>query len=246
MTQKLEGSQWHRNFNKKTKMKLLNKKISSKKSSAEWVRRQLSDPYVERAKREGYRARAVYKLAEIDEKFHILRNGQMVVDLGAAPGSWSQYVRKMFPKSRVIAMDLLPIAPIAGVEFYLGDFTSDEALLWLRQKLAVGNEQSETDATAKSQNHIADVILSDMAPNTTGHQRTDHLRQMALLELAFDFAKGNLKRGGAMIAKSFTGGTTPALLSEIRKFFADVRHVKPAASRKDSVEMFIVATGFGQ
>lgn len=202
------------------------------------MRRQLRDPYVERAKKEGFRARAVYKLAEIDEKFHIFKNGQTVVDLGAAPGSWAQYVKKNFPRSRVIAMDILPIKPIDGVEFYQGDFTTDGALDWLTEctyspgKAAAGGRGS------------VDVILSDMAPNTTGHQKADHLRQMTLLEYAFDFAKKSLKPGGTFVAKSFTGGATPAIMNEIKRHFSSVRHVKPAASRKDSVETFIVALGF--
>jgi 23S rRNA (uridine2552-2'-O)-methyltransferase len=238
-------------------MKLQNKKISSKPSSAEWMRRQLSDPYVERAKREGWRARAVYKLQEINDKFRILKNGQVVVDLGAAPGSWSQFVKKTFPKSHVIAMDLLPIKPIDGVDFYQGDFTSDEALEWLQNKIggAIFDKNRLPPSAAylpfgqrrvlsKPAPPQADVILSDMAPNTTGHQKTDHIRQMVLLEYAFDFAKNNLKQGGTFVAKSFTGGATPILLNEIKKCFADVHHFKPAASRKESVEMFIVALGF--
>jgi 23S rRNA (uridine2552-2'-O)-methyltransferase len=131
-----------------------------------------------------------------------------------------------------MAMDLSPIEPIDGVEFYHGDFTGDRALDWLNGAI--------------SRTGPADVILSDMAPNTTGHQKTDHIRQMLLLEYAFDFAKNNLKTGGAFVAKSFTGGTTTILLNEIKKCFAKVHHVKPAASRKESVEMFIVALGFGE
>jgi len=215
-------------------MKILNKKIARKKSSADWVRRQLDDPYVVRARREGYRARAAYKLAEIDEKYRILKNGQVVVDLGAAPGSWSQFVMKNFPKSRVIAMDLLPIAPIPGALFYEGDFTTSQAVAWLSSELRV--QSSELRAV--------DVVLSDMAPNTTGHQKTDHIRQMALLEMAFDFARDNLKPGGAFVAKSFTGGTTDELLKDIRRHFTTVYHIKPPASRKDSVEMFVVGVGF--
>lgn len=210
-------------------MKILNKKIAEKKSSANWIKRQLADPYVLQAKKEGYRSRAVYKLIEIDEKFKILKNGQTVVDLGAAPGSWSEYISKKFKKSKIFAIDLLDIKPIENVEFYKGDFTSDDVILWLDKKL---------------NGEKADLIISDMAPNTIGHQKTDHLRQMTLLEYAFDFAKDNLKEGGAFLAKSFTGGTTNELLKEIKKLFKSVYHVKPKASRKDSVEMFILATGF--
>ena len=217
-------------------MKILNKKIASKKSSAAWIQRQAADPYVARAHRDGYRARAAYKLIEINEKYNFLKNGQVVVDLGAAPGSWSQYVMRAFPKSKVFAMDLLEITPIPGVEFYQGDFTSDAALDWLVQKL---HRPAEGVA-----NGNVDVVLSDMAPNTVGHKKTDHIRQMVLLEYAFDFACRALKPGGVFVAKSFTGGTTGDLLKQIKERFETVHHIKPPASRKDSVEMFIVALGF--
>lgn len=216
-------------------MKILNKKIAAKKSSAAWIQRQAADPYVARAHKDGYRARAAYKLIEINERFKFLKNGQVVVDLGAAPGSWTQYVMRDFPKSKVFAMDLLEIKPIPGVEFYQGDFTTDEALDWLVEKLGL----PEDEAT----NGTVDVVLSDMAPNTVGHKKTDHLRQMVLLEYAFDFAKRALKPGGTFVAKSFTGGTTGDLLKQIKEKFESVHHIKPPASRKDSVEMFIVALG---
>jgi len=240
-------------------MKIVNKKIAAKKSSVAWLTRQAHDPYVERAHKEGYRARAAYKLIEINEKFRFLRDGQVVVDLGAAPGSWSQYIAREFPKSHVIAMDLLAIKPIPGVEFYEGDFTTDEALCWLRQQVAgsraqsVGNKVNDNSPSlyalrsstcTTSAADAVDVVLSDMAPNTTGHQKTDHLRQAALLEYAWDFARTTLKPGGAFVAKSFTGGTTNELLREIKTHFQSVHHIKPAASRKDSVEMFIVGLGF--
>ena len=215
-------------------MKILNKKIASHKSSVAWLQRQAHDPYVERAHRDGYRARAAYKLIEMDEKFHFLKNNQVVVDLGAAPGSWSQYIARTYPKSKIFAMDLLEITPINNVEFYQGDFTTDEALRWLEEKLNLINAEHGT----------VDVVVSDMAPNTVGHKKTDHLRQMVLLEYAFDFAVRALKVGGTFVAKSFTGGTTDDLLKQIRARFQNVHHIKPPASRKDSVEMFIVATGF--
>lgn len=217
-------------------MKILNKKIAARKSSVAWLQRQATDPYVARAHRDGYRARAAYKLIEMDERFHFLKNGQVVVDLGAAPGSWTQYVTRQYPRSRVFAMDLLEITPIPGVEFYQGDFTTDAALDWLVQKLNL-----PVDAT---QNGTVDVVLSDMAPNTVGHKKTDHLRQMVLLEYAFDFAQRALKPGGTMVVKSFTGGTTGELIKQIKAKFETVHHIKPPASRKDSVEMFIVAMGF--
>ena len=217
-------------------MKILNKKIAAKMSSAAWIQRQAADPYVARAHKEGYRARAAYKLIEMNERFKFLKNGQVVVDLGAAPGSWTQYVMREFPKSKVFAMDLLEIKPIPGVEFYQGDFTTDAALQWLEEKL---NLPAESDVHGN-----VDVVLSDMAPNTVGHKKTDHLRQMVLLEYAFDFALRALKPGGTFVAKSFTGGTTGELLKQIKEKFESVHHIKPPASRKDSVEMFIVAMGF--
>lgn len=217
-------------------MKILNKKIAAKKSSVAWLQRQAADPYVARAQKEGYRARAAYKLLEMNERFRFLKNGQVVVDLGAAPGSWTQYVMREFPRSKVFAMDLLEIKPIPGVEFYQGDFTSDEALAWLTQKLNLSDEGAAGGTV--------DVVLSDMAPNTVGHKKTDHIRQMVLLEYAFDFALRALKPGGTFVAKSFTGGTTNELLKQIKEKFEAVHHIKPPSSRKDSVEMFIVATGF--
>lgn len=215
-------------------MKITNKKIAKHKSSAAWIRRQASDPYVARAHADGYRARAAYKLIEINEKYKFLKNGQTVVDLGAAPGSWSQFIARTYPKTKIFAMDLLEITPINNVEFYQGDFTTDAALQWLEEKL---NMTGDSDG-------VVDVVVSDMAPNTVGHQKTDHLRQMVLLEYAFDFARRALKPGGAFVAKSFTGGTTNELLKQIKESFEYVYHIKPNASRKDSVEMFIVALGY--
>lgn len=215
-------------------MKILNKKIAAHKSSAMWIQRQASDPYVARAQQDGYRARAAYKIIEINKKYHFLKNGQVVVDLGAAPGSWSQYVAREFPKSKIFAMDLLEIKPIVGVDFYQGDFTSDEALCWLNEKLNLNKNSGGT----------VDVVMSDMAPNTVGHKKTDHLRQMVLLEYALDFAISALKCGGTFVAKSFTGGTTNDMVKQIKEHFDDVHYIKPPSSRKDSVEMFIVAIGF--
>lgn len=217
-------------------MKILNKKIAAHKSSVAWLQRQASDPYVAKAQKEGYRARAAFKIIEIDEKYHLFRNGQVVVDLGAAPGSWSQYVARKYPKSKIFAMDLLEIKPINNVEFYQGDFTTDEALKWLEDKLNLSHEEAGKGTV--------DVVMSDMAPNTVGHKKTDHIRQMVLLEYAFDFALHALKIGGTFVAKSFTGGTTNDLLKQIKEHFEDVHHIKPPSSRKDSVEMFIVAMGF--
>ena len=215
-------------------MKITNKKIAKHKSSVAWLQRQASDPYVARAHADGYRARAAYKLIEINERYKFLKNGQTVVDLGAAPGSWSQFIARTFPKTKIFAMDLLEITPINNVEFYQGDFTSDDALRWLEEKL---NMKNDNDG-------VVDVVVSDMAPNPVGHQKTDHLRQMVLLEYAFDFACRALKPGGAFVAKSFTGGTTNELLKQIKQKFESVHHIKPESSRKDSVEMFIVALGY--
>lgn len=217
-------------------MKILNKKIAKSKSSTAWLLRQASDPYVARAQRDGYRARAAYKIIELNEKFNFFRNGQVVVDLGAAPGSWTQYVAREFPKSKIFAMDLLEIKPIPGVEFYQGDFTTDEALTWLEEKLNLPPEDTG--------HGNVDVVMSDMAPNTVGHKRTDHLRQMVLLEYALDFAKRALKPGGTFVVKSFTGGGTSELIREMKMAFTSVHHIKPPSSRKDSVEMFIVALGY--
>ena len=215
-------------------MKITNKKIASKKSSVAWLQRQAADPYVARAQKDGYRARAAYKLIEMNERFNFLREGQVVVDLGAAPGSWSQYIARTFPKTKIFAMDLLEISPIVGVETYQGDFTSDNALDWLIEKLHLSDTGAGT----------ADVVVSDMAPNTVGHKKTDHIRQMVLLEYALDFALRALKVGGTFVCKSFTGGTTNDLLKQIKQNFKTVHHIKPPSSRKDSVEMFIVAMGF--
>ncbi len=201
-------------------------------SSQKWLERQLNDPYVARAKREGYRSRAAYKLLEIDEKFRLLKPGQRVVDLGAAPGGWSQIAAKRVGsadgKGRVVGIDLLPIDPLPGVEFIALDFLDETA----PQKLIemIGGR--------------ADIVLSDMAANTTGHKKTDHLRIMGLAEAAVHFARDILAPGGAFVAKVFQGGTENQLLADLKRDFATVRHVKPAASRTDSSELYVLATGF--
>ena len=198
-------------------------------SSQKWLERQLNDPYVARAKREGYRSRAAFKLLEIDEKFHILKPGQRVVDLGAAPGGWSQIAaRKVGPKGKVVGIDLLPIDPMPGVEFIQLDFLDESAPGKLIELL--GGQ--------------ADIVMSDMAANTTGHKKTDHLRIMGLAEAAIYFAREILAPGGVFIAKVFQGGTEGQLLADLKRDFAVVRHVKPAASRADSAELYVMATGF--
>ena len=182
-----------------------------------------------RAKREGYRSRAAFKLLEIDEKFHILKPGQKIVDLGAAPGGWSQIAaQKVGPKGRIVGIDLLPIDPMAGVEFIQLDFLDESAPGRLVEMLG----------------GPADLVMSDMAANTTGHKKTDHLRIIGLAEAAIYFAREVLAPGGAFVAKVFQGGTENQLLNDLKRDFAVVRHVKPAASRADSAELYVLATGF--
>jgi 23S rRNA (uridine2552-2'-O)-methyltransferase len=212
--------------NMKQRVKTANKRSLS---SQKWLERQLNDPYVARAKREGYRSRAAYKLLEIDEKYHILKTGQRVVDLGAAPGGWSQIAaRKVGPKGKVVGIDLLPIDPMPGVEFIELDFLDESAPGKLIEMLG----------------GPADVVMSDMAANTTGHKKTDHLRIMGLAEAAIYFAREILAPGGVFVAKVFQGGTESELLADLKRDFAVVRHVKPAASRSDSAELYVLATGF--
>lgn len=198
-----------------------------KESSVRWLERHLNDPYVHKAQKEGYRSRAAYKLKEMDEKYKLLKPGMAVIDLGAAPGGWCQVAleRKCAP---IVAIDLLPIEPLPGVEFMQLDFMSDEAPEKLR--LALGQ--------------LADVVMSDIAHNTTGHRETDHLKIMGLVEAAYYFACDVLKPGGTFIAKVFQGGTEAELLAAIKKDFTKVQHVKPPASRKDSSEVYVLATGF--
>lgn len=213
----------------KTRVKTARKRSLS---STLWLERQLNDPYVARAKRDGFRSRAAYKLIEIDERYHVLKPGQKVVDLGAAPGGWSQVaaqkVRAVEGKGKVIGIDLLEIEPIPGAEFRVLDFLAEDApgqlVEWLGGK--------------------ADIVLSDMAANATGHKKTDHLRIVGLVELAADFACEALAPGGAFLAKVFQGGTEHELLARLKRAFATVRHVKPQASRADSAELYVLATGF--
>jgi 23S rRNA (uridine2552-2'-O)-methyltransferase len=212
--------------NLKQRVKTANKRSLS---SQKWLERQLNDPYVARAKREGYRSRAAFKLLEIDEKFKILKPGQKIVDLGAAPGGWSQIAAKVVgPKGRVVGIDLLPIDPMAGVEFIQLDFLDESAPGRLIEMLG----------------GPADVVMSDMAANTTGHKKTDHLRIIGLAEAAIYFAREILAPGGAFVAKVFQGGTENQLLADLKRDFAMVRHVKPGASRADSAELYVLATGF--
>ncbi len=202
-------------------------------SSARWLERQLNDPYVASAKREGFRSRAAYKLIEIDDKYRILKPGQRVVDLGAAPGGWSQVaaerVQSIDGRGQVVAIDYLGMEPLAGVEIVQLDFTDPTAEARLKQLLRGGG---------------ADVVLSDMAAPTVGHAKTDHLRIMGLAESAAEFACDVLAPGGAFLCKVFQGGTEKGLLDLLKQSFAVVRHVKPPASRSDSAELYVLATGF--
>ena len=203
-----------------------------KLSSKLWLERQLNDPYVAQAKREGYRSRAAYKLVEIDDKYHLLKSGMTVVDLGAAPGGWSQIAAKRVGaangKGRVVAIDLLEMPEIAGVTFTQLDFMDPDA----------------PDKLLAILDGRADVVMSDMAANTTGHRKTDQLRIVGLVESAALFASEVLKPGGSFLAKTFQSGADAELLAQLKRDFASVRHVKPAASRQDSSERYVLATGF--
>lgn len=201
-------------------------------SSQKWLQRQLNDPYVARAKREGWRSRAAFKLIEMDEKLHVLKRGMRIVDLGAAPGGWSQVAAKKIGaaegQGKIVAIDLLEMDAVTGVMFAQMDFLDPTAPERLFAML----------------DGKADLVMSDMAANTTGHKKTDHLKIIALVELAADFARQVLAPGGAFIAKVFQGGTEGTLLADLKRDYAQVRHLKPAASRADSAELYLVATGF--
>jgi len=198
-------------------------------SSARWLERQLNDPYVAEAQARGYRSRAAFKLLQLDDKYRFLTRGARVVDLGAAPGGWVQVAQERCgPEARVVGIDLLEIAPIPGAELLVGDFFDADAPERLRAAL----------------DGPADVVLSDMAASSTGHAKTDHLRIMALAEAALLFAEEVLAPGGSFVAKVLQGGTERELLTRLKQVFEKVRHVKPEASRKDSAEMYLVATGY--
>lgn len=200
-----------------------------KSSSKRWLDRQLNDPYVHAAKSKGYRSRAAFKLIELDQKFKFLRKGARILDLGAAPGGWTQIaVERVGDTGKVVAMDILEMEPINGATVLHLDMRDNETPARLRE--AMGGP--------------ADIVLSDMAAPTTGHRATDHLRTVALLELALETAEDVLKPGGTFVGKAFQGGASGDLLARIRKSFSDVKHVKPPASRKESVEMYLVALGF--
>lgn len=196
-------------------------------ASQRWLRRQLNDPYVRAAQLEGWRSRAAFKLIELDERYRLIRKGSVVLDLGAAPGGWTQVALKR-GAARVVGIDLLPIEPVAGADLVLGDITDPV-------------KEAEVLALLGGK---ADLVLSDMAPNTTGHAATDHIRIMALAELALEVALPVLAVGGGFVCKLFQGGAERAMLERMKKDFAVVRHAKPPASRKESTELYVVATGF--
>jgi len=208
--------------------KRLRKSAGRKDSSRRWLERQLNDPYVKRAKADGYRSRAAYKLIELDERFNLLSGAKRVVDLGIAPGGWAQVVRQKAPGAGIVGIDLLETEPIEGVTIFQMDFMDDAAPGKLTE--ALGGP--------------ADLVMSDMAANTVGHKQTDHLRTMALVEAAAWFAAENLAPGGAFVAKVLAGGTDNDLLAMLKRDFATVKHAKPPASRKGSSEWYVVAQGF--
>jgi 23S rRNA (uridine2552-2'-O)-methyltransferase len=209
-------------------------RLSSKKkrslSSQRWLARQMKDPFVKKATEAGLRSRAAFKLMEMDDKFKFFERGQVVVDLGAAPGSWSQVaIDRMGGDGTVIAIDLIAMDPLGGVTCYQGDFLAEETDKYLKKTLL---------------DKPVDVVLSDMAPATTGHKSTDHARIMTLAEASLDFARDVLGEGGVFVVKLFQGGGDPAYLKEVRRLFASVSVMKPAASRKESSEVYVVARGF--
>ena len=197
-------------------------------SSARWLTRQINDPYVKRAKDEGYRSRAAFKLAELDDHFALLKGVKAVIDLGIAPGGWAQIVAQRAPGAAIVGIDLLPVDPLPGVTLFQMDFMADEAPAMLTGALG----------------QAPDLVLSDMAANTVGHKQTDHLRTMGLVEAAADFAIQALAPGGGFVAKVLAGGTDPVLLALLKRHFANVKHAKPPASRKGSSEWYVIAQGF--
>ena len=201
-------------------------------SSQRWLMRQLNDPYVQQAQLKGYRSRAAFKLLEIEQKYKILKPGQIIVDLGAAPGGWSQIILEKFPavrsQGRIFAIDLLEIEPMAGVDIFTGDFLDSQIQQQFRAHVPQG----------------VDLVMSDMAASTTGHANTDHIRTIALAEAAYSFAYDFLKLGGTFVTKVFQGGADASLLADLKKSFKSVKHFKPPASRKESAEMYVIAQGF--
>ncbi len=200
---------------------------TKKPSSRAWIERQINDPYVQQARDEGWRARAAFKLAELDDRFHLIKRGARVIDLGAAPGGWAQVALKR-GAARVVGVDLLPVDPLAGATFLVGDFL----------------DRATQEAVAAALGGPPDLIVSDMAANTTGHQRTDQIRTGALAEAAARYAMARLAPGGAFVTKAFQGGLSGEVLGDLKKAFRTVRHAKPPASRAESAETYLVAQGF--
>jgi 23S rRNA (uridine2552-2'-O)-methyltransferase len=232
MVTRVKGSGGERRGSRNLAVKLRTAK-GRKIASTRWLQRQLNDPYVEEAKRRGYRSRAAFKLIEIDDKSHFLKPGKTVLDLGAAPGGWSQIaaerVGSIEGKGQVLAVDLSPIEPLLGVDMLAQDVSAEGAPEAIRAGLKGGR---------------ADVVLSDMAAPATGHRATDHLRVVALVEAALDLAEEVLKPGGTFLAKVFQGGAGQDLVARLKRSFAKVQHLKPKASRKESPEVYVLATGF--
>ena len=217
------------------KFQTLKKAKRLKKSSQKWLLRQINDPFVERARREGWRSRAAFKIIEIDEKFKIFKKGKIVIDLGAAPGGWSQVAVKKVGEGNVIGIDLLEIEPISGAKFIQEDFLAERAIEKIQQLL-----QQET------KNNKCDCVLSDMAANTTGDAKTDHMRIIALLEESLNLAENILRDGGSFVGKIFQGGSSDEIIKKLRQNFSTVKYFKPNSSRKDSAETYLVALGFKQ
>lgn len=232
MTGRRKGSSGRRGRPPQSALRKLRTRVKTAKgrkaSSTRWLERQLNDPFVEAAKRAGYRSRAAFKLIGLDEKCGLLKKGARVLDLGAAPGGWTQVAVERAGAGNVFAIDMLPMDPVPGAEILQLDFLDPDAPARIRAMIG----------------GPVDVVLSDMAAPATGHKQTDHLRIMALCEAAFDLAREALAPGGAFCAKVLRGGTEQSLLDELRRDFATVRHVKPEASRPESAEIYVVATGF--
>ena len=219
------------------KFQTLKKAKRLKKSSQKWLLRQINDPFVERAKKEGWRSRAAFKIIEVDEKFKIFKKGKVVVDLGAAPGGWSQYAVSKVGDGNVVAIDLLEIDKIPGIVFFQQDFLAPDA----PEKIV-----TELKKIPYNKNGKCDVLLSDMAANTTGDHQTDHLRIIALLEESLALGNEILNEGGCFVGKIFQGGSSDEILKNLRKNFSTVKYFKPDSSRKDSSETYLIALGFNQ
>jgi len=232
---KLRGNQLFSTKLMPQKFQQLKKAKRLKKSSQKWLLRQVNDPFVERAQKEGWRSRAAFKIIEVDQKFKIFKKGKIVVDLGAAPGGWSQYAVQKVGEGNVVAIDLLEISGIPGVTFFQQDFLVPEA----SEKII-----AELKKIPRNKIGLCDAVLSDMAANTTGDHNTDHLRIIDLLEESLILAEKILKDGGCFVGKIFQGGDSNEILQKLRKNFSIVKYFKPDSSRKDSSETYLVATGF--